>query len=154
MAKRRNYFAFSIGSLRQEVDNKVKQETFSQKIIADISKIDLLLLDNVSEDVTLFALLLKFGMAFFSSVAGAMEGLSVLPSHSRRQVFRSCCSPMPSKITWIFFLPASPGHLQRNGRFHAKVMKFTLCRPQVVVVRVVVTLQSLITRLWKRNIFK
>lgn len=88
MAKRRNCSGFSMDSLRQEVENEVQQETFSRKIIGDISKIDLHLLDNVSEDVIMFGLLLKFGMAFVSSVAGAMEGLSVLPSDSRRQVFK------------------------------------------------------------------
>ncbi|PFX24258.1 hypothetical protein AWC38_SpisGene11140 [Stylophora pistillata] len=73
MVKRRNCSGFLIDSLRQEVENEVQQETFSWKIIADISKIDLHFLDNVSEDVIIFGLLLKFGMAFVSSVAGAME---------------------------------------------------------------------------------
>ena len=72
MAKWQNYSAFSIDSLQQEVDNEVKQETIAQKIIADISKIDLHLLDNSSEDVTMFALLLKFRRAFVSPVVGAI----------------------------------------------------------------------------------
>lgn len=84
MAKWPSYSAFSIDSLREEVENEVKHENFSRNIISLISKVDLHLLDTVSEDDIMFGFLLKFGMAFVSSVAGAMEGLSVLPSDSRR----------------------------------------------------------------------
>ena len=89
MAKRgRRAAAFSVESLRDEVDQEVAQQQIGQKIEADVAKLDLRFPEGLPENVVLWALLLKFGLAVVSSVAGIIKDLSVLPSNSRLQVFR------------------------------------------------------------------
>ena len=79
MAKRqKSSLPFSIESLREEAFAGGRNELIGSKILTDISSINLDQAENVSEDVVLCALIVKFGVTLVFAIAGVASSLRVL----------------------------------------------------------------------------
>ena len=89
MSKRPKRWAnFSLGSLREEVNGEINQEAINAKLLTDISSIDLNLVDSISVDVLICAVLVKYGLNIVCAVAHIVSSLCVLPVNVRANVLK------------------------------------------------------------------
>jgi hypothetical protein len=79
---------FSLGSLREEVNEEINQEAINAKLLTDISSIDLNLVDSISVDVLICAVLVKYGLNIVCAVAHIVSSLCVLPVNVRANVLK------------------------------------------------------------------
>jgi hypothetical protein len=71
---------FSLGSLQEElVNEEINQEAINAKLLTNISSIDLNLVDSISVDVLICAVLVKYGLNIICAVAHIVSSLCVLP---------------------------------------------------------------------------
>ena len=71
---------FSLGSLQEElVNEEINQEAINAKLLTNISSIDLNLVDSISVDVLICAVLVKYGLNIICAVAHIVSLLCVLP---------------------------------------------------------------------------
>ena len=89
MAKRqKSSLPFSIESLREEAFAGGRNELIGSKILTDISSINLDQAENVSEDVVLCALIVKFGVTLVFAIADVASSLRVLPDLFHKGVLK------------------------------------------------------------------
>jgi hypothetical protein len=89
MSKRSKRSAnFSLGSLREEANKEINQEAINAKLLTDISSIDLNLVDSISVDVLICAVLVKYGLNIVCAVAHIVSSLCVLPVNVRANVLK------------------------------------------------------------------
>ena len=89
MAKRqKSSLPFSIESLREEAFAGGRNELIGSKILTNISSINLDQAENVSEDVVLCALIVKFGITLIFAIAGVASSLRVLPDLFHKEVLK------------------------------------------------------------------
>ena len=89
MTKRqKSSLLFSIESLREEAFAGGRNELTGSKILTDISSINLDQAENVSEDVVLWALIVKFGITLVFAIAGVASSLQVLPDLFHKEVLK------------------------------------------------------------------
>ena len=78
---------FSVESLREEVNLKFRQQDVSENMEKAVRGFDLGGAESASQNVLLWALLLRFGMKTVSSLSGILKDV-LLPATSRLQVLR------------------------------------------------------------------
>ena len=93
MAKRRKSASvpFSMESLWEEVDIEINNENKGSRILPDLSSLNLNLLDHVSPDVILCAVIVKFGLSLVGSITSVAPSLQVLPLVVQHQVLKILC---------------------------------------------------------------
>ena len=79
---------FSVESLREEVNLEFRRQDVSENIEKAVREFDLGGAEGASQNVLLWALLLKFGMKTVSSLSGILKDVVVLPATSRLQVLK------------------------------------------------------------------
>ena len=79
---------FSIEILREEAFAGGRNELIGSKILTDISSINLDQAEQVSEDIVLCALIMKFGMTLIFAIAGVASSLRVLPDLFSKEVLK------------------------------------------------------------------
>jgi hypothetical protein len=88
MSQRSKRVAFSVGSLREEVDQEIDQEAIDNKLLSDIRAIDLNLVDCISAQIIFCAVLVKFSLNTVCAFANIVPSLCVLPIKIRGEVLK------------------------------------------------------------------
>ena len=88
MSQRSKRVAFSVGSLREEVDQEIDQEAIDNKLLSDIRAIDLNLVDCISAQIFFCAVLVKFSLNTVCAFANIVPSLCVLPIKIRGEVLK------------------------------------------------------------------
>ena len=89
MSKRSKHSTdFSIESLREEVNEEINQQEFSAKLLTEIRSIDLSLVDCISVDVLICAVIVKYGLTVVCAIAHVVSSLRVLPANVRADVLK------------------------------------------------------------------